>query len=89
MTAIQALPLVLGLGQNGICMSTEEFDAVTEYCVINRFERNMTVFRKTAPAGFVELVVSEKQVHRCELLPGFELNLARLFASADRWEIRE
>src|SRR5258708_21507470 len=31
MTAIQAPPVVLGLGQNGICMSTDEFDAVTEY----------------------------------------------------------
>ena len=62
---------------------------VVEYWVINRFERNMTVFRKAAPAGFVELVVSEKQIHRCDLLPGFELNLSRLFASADRWEIRE
>jgi Uma2 family endonuclease len=59
---------------------------VIEYWVINRFERQMTVFRKKRKGGFTEQVVAEREAYRCDLLPGFELDLARLIAVADRWE---
>lgn len=58
---------------------------VIEYWVIDRFARTMTVFRRggsdTAPQ-----VVTENEIYRCELLPGFELAIASLFAVADRWD---
>ena len=59
---------------------------VAEYWVINRFERNMTVFRKKRSKKISEQVISERQIYHCDLLPGFELRLARVFAVADRWE---
>ena len=62
---------------------------VVEYWVINRFERNMTVFRKKRLKKFSEQVVTERQTYKCDLLPGFELNLARIFAVADRWELEQ
>jgi Uma2 family endonuclease len=54
---------------------------VIEYWVIDRFQRIMTVFRKGRP----EQVVAEKEVYRTDLLPGFELPLARLLELADQW----
>jgi Uma2 family endonuclease len=54
---------------------------VAEYWIIDRFRRRMTVFLKSGD----ERVVSEDGVYRTELLPGFELPLAGLFAVADRW----
>jgi Uma2 family endonuclease len=61
---------------------------VVEYWVINRFERNMTVFRKKRAKKDAERVISERDVYCSDLLPGFELKLARLFAAADRWNPR-
>ena len=58
--------------------------AVLEYWVIDRFERTLTVFRKS-DRGHSEQVIGEKEVYRPELLPGFELPLARILALADRW----
>jgi Uma2 family endonuclease len=55
-----------------------------EYWIIDRFRRTLTVYRFTA-AGVQELVVPEADVYRTELLPGFELPLARLLAAADKW----
>ena len=58
---------------------------VKEYWVIDRFRRTMTVCR-----GENELqIVHEADVYRTELLPGFELPLAKLLAVAERWETAE
>jgi hypothetical protein len=37
------------------------------------------------PGGPVEQVVQENEVYRTDLLPGFEVPLARLLALADEW----
>jgi Uma2 family endonuclease len=57
---------------------------VLEYWVIDRFHRQMTVYL-TTPGTRRIIVVGENDVYRTDLLPGFELSLARLFAFADRW----
>jgi len=61
----------------------EEYEArgVCEYWIIDRFRRSMTVIRK----GDVQ-VVAEPETYRTELLPGFELPLARLLAVADMFK---
>jgi Uma2 family endonuclease len=61
---------------------------VKEYWIIDRFERTMTVFRKVG-SKVKKTVLREHQVYTTELLPGFELPLARLGAAADDWEERE
>ncbi len=58
---------------------------VGEYWIIDRFRRTMTVYR----AGERETVVPENGTYRTDLLPGFELELARLFAVADEWRDEE
>lgn len=55
-----------------------------EYWIINRFQRTITVFRRTGD-GWQELTVRESDIHRTDLLPGFELPLARIQAVADRY----
>jgi Uma2 family endonuclease len=57
---------------------------VKEYRVFNRFERTLTVFilRRKRPR---KRVFRADQQFKTDLLPGFELPLARLFALADRW----
>jgi len=57
---------------------------VVEHWIIDRFRRNMTIFRD-ARDGTSEVVVSEQETYQTPLLPGFELPLARLLAVADRW----
>jgi Uma2 family endonuclease len=53
---------------------------VKEYWVIDRFRRQMTVFR-----GVLEpTIVGEGEVYKTDLMPGFELPLARLLVHADR-----
>lgn len=55
---------------------------VKEYWIIDRFRRTMTVCR-----GAKDLqIVKEAETYRTDLLPGFELSLAKLLAVADRWE---
>ena len=54
---------------------------VLEYWIIDRFRREMTVFRGTDE----ELVVPEDQTYTTDLLPGFELPLGRLLRMADRY----
>jgi Uma2 family endonuclease len=61
---------------------------VAEYWVIDRFRRTLTAFRRGA-RGFDENVVRENDVFRTDLLPGFELPLARLLAAADRWHAED
>jgi Uma2 family endonuclease len=61
---------------------------VSEYWVIDRFQRVMTVFRSEGTEKTpTETRVAEGEVYRTPLLPGFELPLARLLAAADRWQL--
>jgi Putative restriction endonuclease len=57
---------------------------IQEYWIIDRFDRQMTVFRND-PAGPAEVVVKADETYRTPLLPGFELPLARLLKVADDW----
>lgn len=57
---------------------------VSEYWLIDRFRRTLTVYKTDER----ELVIQENQSYRTPLLPGFELPLANLLAVADRWKDR-
>jgi Uma2 family endonuclease len=57
---------------------------VKEFWLMDRFRRIMTVYRKK-PGKAGEQVIREGEIYRPTLLPGFELDLARLLAVADRW----
>ena len=48
------------------------------------FRRTLTVYRYT-PEGIQEQTVPEAENYRPDLLPGFELPLARILAAADSW----
>ena len=58
---------------------------VREYWVIDRFQRTLTVFRKS-PAEPIEQVFDATALYRTPLLPGFELKLAEILAVADEWK---
>lgn len=58
---------------------------VQSYWVIDRFRRILTVYRREAGEDRTE-VISEGQTYRPELLPGFELPLAKLFEKSDKWK---
>jgi Uma2 family endonuclease len=58
---------------------------VSEYWIIDRFLRTMTVI-ENAPSGVKETIVNEGDIYCTPLLPGFELPLARLLAEADLLE---
>jgi Uma2 family endonuclease len=60
---------------------------VKEYWVIDRFRRSLTVYRFGAEND-EEHLIPEGQKYATPLLPGFELDLARLLAFADRWAKR-
>jgi hypothetical protein len=47
----------------------------------------MSIFRRDAGASGTEttVTITESQTYRTDLLPGFELPVARLLAIADRW----
>src|SRR5205807_2618029 len=62
----------------------EEYERVglKEYWIIDRFQRIMTVYRQGLEGA---LIVKEGEIHRTPLLPGFELDFAKLLALADRW----
>lgn len=60
---------------------------VAEYWVFNRFRRDMTVY-PSGPGRPAEVTVGENETYQTDLLPGFELPLARLLEAADRWEPR-
>ena len=55
---------------------------IKEYWIVNRFSRSLTVHRN-APDGSTELVISEGEIYRTPLLPGFELLLSELLDAAD------
>ncbi len=61
---------------------------VKEYWMIDRFRRVMVVYR-SQPGQPAEQVVAETDTYRTDLLPGFELPLARLLAVADQWQRRK
>ena len=56
---------------------------VKEYWVIDRFDQTMTVFSRQGRSR--KLVVNATEVYCSDLLPGFELPLAKLLARANRW----
>ena len=56
---------------------------ITEYWIIDRFQRTLTVIRYGS-AGPHEQVITETQTYQSLLLPGFEVPLARLLAAADQ-----
>lgn len=62
-----------------------EYEAagVTEYWIIDRFDRVMTVYRFGEKPD--SIVVAEKDAYTTPLLPGFELPLAEVLAEADKW----
>jgi Uma2 family endonuclease len=55
---------------------------LVEYWVIDRFRRQMTVFRQASDQS-PAIVVKEGETYATPLLPGFELPLTRLLAEAD------
>lgn len=57
---------------------------VKEYWIIDRFVHTMTVFIRSR-GRYRMRVISKDEIYTTDLLPGFELPLARLFALADRW----
>lgn len=56
---------------------------VQEYWVIDRFRRQMTVFRRDGQA-IAQVLVAERETCATPLLPGFELPLAKVLAEADK-----
>ncbi|MBI3467124.1 MAG: Uma2 family endonuclease [Planctomycetes bacterium] len=58
--------------------------SVAEYWIIDRFHRQVTVYRRE-PGKRAMQVVREDETYRTKLLPGFELPLAQLLAVADKW----
>jgi Uma2 family endonuclease len=57
---------------------------VRQYWVIDRFRRSLTVYDFSGEKD-QEHLIPEGQKYATPLLPGFELDLARLLALADRW----
>ncbi len=57
---------------------------VVEYWIFDRFQRILTVYRNTEQQE-IEIIVSEGETYRTDLLPGFELPLSRLLDAADAW----
>lgn len=53
---------------------------VNEYWVIDRFRRQMTIFRSEGEPT----IVNEGSVYKTDLLPGFELPLSQILFHADR-----
>ena len=56
---------------------------VQEYWVLDRFHRQMTVFRREGQS-FSQAIVREPEIYATPLLPGFELSLAQILAEADK-----
>ena len=57
---------------------------VKEYWIIDRFDRTMTVYSPGRDGPNIRLV-QEAETYQTDLLPGFELPLAKLLAEADKW----
>jgi Uma2 family endonuclease len=57
---------------------------VSEYWIIDRFKRTLTVVRN-APGQPSEIVVQAEETYQSPLLPGFDLPLKQLLKLADDW----
>ncbi len=57
---------------------------IKEYWIFNRFQRTLTVYKKSK-GRLTEQVVRAKDVYRTDILPGFELPLGQILAIADEW----
>lgn len=57
---------------------------VREYWIIDRFARQMTVYRIERERT-VKKIISARQTYTTPLLPGFKLPLGQLLKLADRW----
>jgi Uma2 family endonuclease len=57
---------------------------VKEYWVIDRFELTMTIFTRARGKNRMR-VLQMDEIYTTDLLPGFEVPLARLFERANRW----
>jgi Uma2 family endonuclease len=57
---------------------------VKEYWIIDRFTHTLTVYTRVNGKKR-KRVFKQDQIYQTDLLPGFELPLARLFALADQW----
>ena len=81
--------LRVGLESAGVPMTPEEFDAIEEYDEYH-YELIHEVLVVTVYSGQaanpVERRITEGEICRTDLLPGFELPLARLLAAADIWK---
>ena len=60
---------------------------VAEYWVIDRFQRRMTVFRRSPDLiqPVEPLIIHESETYETPLLPGFNLPIGRILAVADKW----
>ena len=58
---------------------------IREYWIIDRFEKEMTVYR-FEKGNESRKVVTARQVCTTPLLPGFKLRLSRLLKLANRWD---
>lgn len=56
---------------------------IPQYWIIDRFQRTLTVIHNRS-TGQQEEVIREGQVYQSDVLPGFEVPLARLLEAADR-----
>ena len=60
---------------------------ILEYWIIDRFERIMTIYKRSKEDSVPEVfVVQENETYTTDLLPGFELELKTLLVEADKWE---
>jgi Uma2 family endonuclease len=57
---------------------------VSEYWIVDRFKRTLTVVRN-APGQPSEIVVQAEETYQSPLLPGFDLPLKQLLRLADDW----
>jgi Uma2 family endonuclease len=57
---------------------------IKEYWIIDRFDETMTVYSSVQGKERTR-VIRKEQTYKTDLLPGFELPLARLFALAAQW----
>jgi Uma2 family endonuclease len=58
---------------------------IQEFWIVDRFQRAMTVYSWRG-RRWVKRTVAEGTIYRNPLLPGFELDLARLLAVSDKYE---
>ncbi len=61
---------------------------IQEYWIVDRFKRSMTVHANTREKRDC-IVIHEGETYTTNLLPGFELPLNELLASADKWDNEE